>query len=281
MFNAKTAQRKSSAVRKNILPKKAVSNRWLLWLVITMVVVVAGFALKHTIESASFFPVEHVRIEGEFRFLDKEQVKEQINQISVGGFFDLDIAGIRNELMGLQWVEDAFVRREWPNAVVIRVVEKQPVAIWNSKGILTASSHLFYPEKMQLMNDLVKLEGPLGRHTFVLAEFNRLQALLYQADIQVARLSQNERRSWKMKVDGIDIHLGRKDIEKKIQSFAAVYQTLLKPKMEKVKQIDFRYTNGFAVQWRKDLAFKSKYEDANMMSKYLKNTNESFLMGAV
>ena len=281
MFDSKTKKRKSSAVRKNVLPKKTFPRRTVMWSVSTLLIVVLGFMAKQALESVEFFPVEHVRIEGEFIYLNEKAIKKQIGLVTVGGFFDLDIASIRNELMKLEWVDDAFVRREWPGAVVIRLVEKQPVAKWNQRGILTASSQLFYPQHVNSVDGFVELEGPMGRHAFVLTEFNKIQALLHQAGIKLSKLSQNERRSWKMDIEQVEVHLGRKDIYKKIESFAAVYPSLLKPKLKQLKQIDFRYTNGFAVKWREETGLNLNHEDAITMSKYQINMNKHFLMGAV
>jgi len=280
MFSKKT-KKKSSAVRKNVLPKKAIPKRFVVVAFFVVSVLVTGFVFKQAVESSRVFPVKQVRIEGEFIYLDESSVKKQIGDISVGGFFDLDIAGIRNELMKLQWVDDAFVRREWPDAVVIRVVEKQPAARWNGRGILTANSQLFYPEEFQPIEGLVELEGPVGRQGFVLTELNKIQSLLYQAGITVSSLSQNARRSWKMEIDQVEVQLGRKDIYKKIESFAAVYQSLLKPKLNQVKQIDFRYTNGFSVLWREKLTLNLNHVDTITMNKFQKNMNEHFLIGAV
>ncbi|MDH5393762.1 MAG: FtsQ-type POTRA domain-containing protein [Gammaproteobacteria bacterium] len=213
------------------------------------------------------FPVEQVRIEGEFEYLDKTLIEKNIAGSTIGGFFDLDIASLRDELMKMQWVEAAFVRREWPDTVVIKIKEKKAVAKWGSAAVLTADGRLFYPPEISQVQALVELSGPDNRHEFVLSEFNKIQNLLVLADIKVMSLSQNERRSWQMKVEGISINLGRKNIYKKIESFAGVYASLIKPQVNKIKQIDFRYTNGFAVVWDTDLAENMRINNANVLNK--------------
>ena len=266
-----------SAVRRNALPKRPVVKTNLFRFVLVAAFVGMGFVVSHWFMTLQVFPVKQVRIEGEFNHLDNNAIKQDIEKFSTGGFFDLDIVSLRSELLGMQWVEDAYVRREWPDTVIIRVVEKEPVAKWNSTGVLTSNGHLFYPEKMMGSKLLVSLNGPDNRHQFVLSEFNKIQSLLYQAGIKVDKLTQNERRSWKMETDGVVIKLGRKDIYKKIENLTGIYKTLLKPQVNKIKQIDFRYTNGFSVQWKNKTVGLINKENTGVASMYTKRESDIFM----
>lgn len=281
MFKRNRNKKMSSAVRKNVLPKKSVSKRYISRLSVLALVVAGFFGARHTMQSLELFPLKQVRIEGEFIHLDKEDLKQKISNYTQTGFFEVDIAKLRKALVKIEWVEDAFVRRAWPDAVVIRVVEKEPIAKWNQQGVLTSTNDLFYPQDQKNIKELVELSGPEGRHAFVLSEFNFIQSLLRQADIEISSLSQNIRRSWKMQVDGIEVNLGRKDIYKKVESFAVIYQSLLQPRINKIRQIDFRYTNGFAVRWKDEVSDISKIQDRQIINGYQKKMNEDFLMGAV
>jgi cell division protein FtsQ len=281
MFKKKKNKQRASAVRKNVLPKTAVPKKHLLRFAFVVLLVGGMYAGSQWYTSLQLFPVKHVRIEGEFKYLDKSKITERISSYSVGGFFDLDIVSLRNELISMQWVDDAFVRREWPESVIIRVVEKKPVAKWNDKGVLTANGGLFFPTDSFDKLQLVQLKGPENRHEFVLSEFNKIQSLLHQAQIEVSELTQNERRSWQMNIDGISVYLGRKDIYKKIESLAGVYAGLIKPKASKINLIDFRYTNGFAVSWKKTIAIKTNLKNMRVMDMNQVKTELSFLMGAI
>ncbi len=281
MFKKNKNRKRVSAVRKNVLPKNTVPKIYITRIILLMLLVGSGYTVSQWYKSLQLFPVKQVRIEGEFNYLDKNLIKERIAAHSVGGFFDLDIISLRNELMSMQWVDDAFVRREWPETVIIRVVEKKPVAKWNTKGVLTAGGGLFFPASSLESLQLVQLKGPQQRHVFVLSEFNKMQSLLHQAGIKINTLSQNERRSWQMGIEGMTVFLGRKNIYKKIESLAGVYATLIKPKVDEIKQIDFRYTNGFAVSWKKKVAIKTNFENIRVMGMNQVKTELGFLIGAI
>lgn len=280
MFKSNTNKKRISAVRNNILPKKTTSQKYVYRFLLVGFVVGVALLVNTWVSSLDLFPVKQVKIEGEFIYLDEETIKGKISKHSVGGFFDLDISELRNQLVSMDWIEDAFVRREWPDKIVIRVVEKKPVAKWNSSGVLTAAGHLFYPNEFVDKSNLVELNGPDGRHAFILSELNKIQSLYYPAGIHITKLSQNERRSWEMEIDGVEINLGRKNIYKKIENFSVIYTALFKQKISEIKQMDFRYTNGFSILWKQN-AVSELADNKFMMSKSQNYMNKQFLIGAM
>ncbi len=50
---------------------------------------------------------------------------------------DLDLHGLRAEIMKLGWVGDARISRRLPDTLVVNIVERQPVAIWQNEGKLS------------------------------------------------------------------------------------------------------------------------------------------------
>lgn len=48
---------------------------------------------------------------------------------------DIDPAAIRTRVEQLDWIESAKVARLWPATLQVQVVEKEPYAIWQSKGV--------------------------------------------------------------------------------------------------------------------------------------------------
>jgi len=281
MFKSNKKTKKVSAVRKRVSPKRTLPKVFINRVILLTLLIGSGYGAVNWYSSVQLFPVKQVRIEGEFNYLDKGMIKKQISEQSTGGFFDLDINSIHERLLTMQWVENAFVRRDWPETVVIRVVEKKPVAKWNDKGVLTAEGELFFPAKLPPNLELIKLKGPEQRHAYVLTELNKMQSMMHLENITISELSQNDRRSWKMAVNGITILLGRKEIYKKIENLVSVYTNLIKPKADKIDQIDFRYTNGFAVNWKKKVAKMNNFENTHTTSINQLKAGTGYLIGAM
>ena len=67
----------------------------------------------------------------------------------------------------------------------------------------------------------------------------------------MVRLQLNERRAWKFELEnGLSIVLGRKDFESRVERFVNVVINNLGEKSSQAREIDMRYTNGFAVRWK-------------------------------
>ncbi len=196
------------------------------------------------------FPVKSVQIEGEFKFLDKMRLQQQVAPVAEGGFFSIDLSDIRNRLIQMSWVEDVSVRRQWPDRILVRVIEKQPVVYWGRKGVISSKGKLFEPEN-KLSIELPQLTGPEGQHKMMLAELARMQAWLLETGLYIQQMQQDARRSWTLRMTtGLELRLGRMQLHERLHRFVSVYETHLKNEKREIKHIDMRYTNGFAVAWK-------------------------------
>ena len=213
------------------------------------ILAISATALIMYVDMQKVLPISSVKIEGEFKYLDKEQLRQQAMPIVNGGFFTVDLAAVRDVLISLPWVEDVSVRRQWPDHLLVRVMEKKPVVYWGEKSVLSAKGDLFVPEK-KLTENLPHLIGPLGLHKTMFQELARMQAWLLETGLQIQSMNLDERRSWTLKMkDGIELRLGREKMHQRLQRFASVYKNNFQSEIRKIKHIDMRYTNGFAVAW--------------------------------
>lgn len=196
------------------------------------------------------FPVKSVQIEGEFKFLDKARLKAQVLPAAAGGFFTADLLAIRQRLVGMAWVENVSVRRQWPDRLLVQVVEKQPVVYWGEKGVISSKGALFEPQN-RLSIELPHLSGPQGQHQVMLAELARMQAWLLETGFYIRQIEQNARRSWTLRMTtGLELRLGRMQLHERLHRFVSIYKTHFKNEKREIKHIDMRYTNGFAVAWK-------------------------------
>jgi cell division protein FtsQ len=109
----------------------------------------------------------------------------------------VDVAAIRERLIGFGWVKDARVSRRLPDTLVIDIVERKPAALWQNKGQLTlidAEGIVLDKVAISNMPDLPLLIGPgANAHS---RELGRLMAAVPTLQPQLASATWVGRRRW-------------------------------------------------------------------------------------
>ncbi len=113
-----------------------------------------SFGIYHALERSDFFQVTSLKIEGCSRtskklILDLSGIDIHANLLAV------NVNKVRARISNHEWIESVNVERQWPNRLVIEVIERVPVAILNlpeglyyvdSKGV--AFAKVVPPEDM-------------------------------------------------------------------------------------------------------------------------------------
>lgn len=75
------------------------------------------------------FTVDKIDVVGEGRIREGE-VRAALGVRSGDYLFDIDMRAAQKRVQSLSWIDDAVVRRLWPDSVVVYIIERQPVALW-------------------------------------------------------------------------------------------------------------------------------------------------------
>jgi cell division protein FtsQ len=79
------------------------------------------------------FVVQRIDVVGEGRIFEDE-VRAALG-INVNDYlFGADMRAAQLNVQKLSWVDDAMVRRLWPNRIVVHIIERRPVALWQENG---------------------------------------------------------------------------------------------------------------------------------------------------
>ncbi|WP_166268524.1 cell division protein FtsQ/DivIB [Marinobacter caseinilyticus] len=166
-------------------------------------------------------------------------------------FFATDLAEVKAALEQRPWVETAAIRRVWPDGLMIEIREKKPLAYWNDDQLISRSGVLFTPPNREVAGPLPRLSGPDDRLPDVIATARMMVDTLTAQGLGFAGLALEKRGAWTLRLaNGIDVVLGRDQVEQRFERFMTVYESQLAARADEVKRIDARYTNGVAVQWK-------------------------------
>jgi len=206
---------------------------------------------KHWVSDPYRFPLEVVEVKGDFRHLDKQKLQDAVATHVQGGFFTVDVAAIRAAAEDLPWVYKATVRRIWPATLRINIQEQQAIARWGEQGYLNSNGEPFFPDALVESLALPELAGPEGHELNVLESFRRVNETLAPLQIAVTRMELDSRRAWHLQVgDGVLLELGRADTRERLQRFISAWPKVFAGRIQDLKRVDLRYSNGFSVYWQ-------------------------------
>lgn len=224
---------------------------WELWLnraLIAFAVVAVVWAAHWGYSALRDIPVRNIVVSGDVRHLDAAQVQTLIQPQLSGGFLGADLTEIREQLLGLPWVYEASVRRQWPDVVLVEITGQTPIARWGNGAYLNHQGDVFLSDgNTGVLDNLPLLRGPSGMQQLMMADYLRVQDALTVLGLHVNELMMDERGELRAHVDkGFWLVLGRDDLSARLKRFAKVYKTHL-ALGEPISQIDLRYNNGLAV----------------------------------
>lgn len=195
-------------------------------------------------------PIRHVRVKGDFQHLSLAGLQQRASKVVSGGFFNVNVDTIRRVLLQDPWIGEVTVKRVWPDSINVYIREQKAVARWNDTALLNADGKVFRPDPSTLPDGIPQFRGPPGTDRTMLDFYHKLRALL-PGDMRVAALTLSKRRAWQVRFAGGPLlRLGRTDIMQRLRRFAAYVPTQLHDRLDLMRTVDMRYTNGFAVQWK-------------------------------
>jgi len=241
---SKGATRKVAAVAR---PQR-LSSIWLNRLLVLAGVGVVLAAAVQAYMALERIPVQRISVTGELEHTRSEVVQEMVQPALSGGFLNADLQLIRQELQELPWIYQVNVRRKWPNALEIHVLEQLPIARWGETGFLNHEGEVFHSDSAEQWQSLPLLLGPEGEAASLVAIYQRLMEFLAPLGLAVQQLSVDERAQVEaVLAGGVQLSLGGDEFLERMQRFVKIYRSELAPRMDEVQRVDLRYASGIAV----------------------------------
>jgi cell division protein FtsQ len=205
------------------------------------------------IADPQFFPINSLKIEASYQYLSREKIQEIIAPYLAQSFLVFSERKLKNDFKKNPWVENIEIQKVWPDHVIVQIKERFPVAVWNNM-LLSEKGDLFKIDKMDLFADLPRFYGPQHQQTDVLHIYEKLSKLLLAQGLVIEKLRLRDNQAWEMILNnGVLIRLGKRDMEERISRFCKVYPKLFAATFDRVSSIDLRYSNGIAVNWKRDI----------------------------
>lgn len=220
---------------------------WLLAIVLVtlpVVAVIQGWA------GAERWPLRRVLIVGNHERVDAATVRDTVLPYARRGFFAVRLDDAQVAVSKLPWIEQAEVRKQWPDVLVVRVVEHHPFAWWGEDRLLSERGRIFPSKGVAVPNGLPHFDGPESRSADLVEIYNESRAMFAAGGLDVHTLRLDPRGSWSMTLsNGAELLIGRDDAKLRLARFARLLPQLAQ-QGRRLDRADLRYTNGFALRWQ-------------------------------
>lgn len=192
-----------------------------------------------------------VAVAGPFEAVPAAAVERVLKPFVGRPLLAVDLIAAQKAVAALPWVARARVQRRWPDALQVRIWEREAFARWNQDALLDTQAEMFVPPAADQPAGLPALSGPPGRERLVMDAYTRLGEPLASSPLALAGLALDERGEWTATTrSGVELRLGLEPPQSKLPMLTGAVMQTLSERIADVRYVDLRYTNGFAVGWR-------------------------------
>jgi cell division protein FtsQ len=229
------------------LPRVSVNLRAIFASIAALILLAIGVAFGRQMLE---LPVEKLEIEGNFQRVSKLEIEAAADALG-RSLLSVDLDAIRRRVESLPWVDEARLRRIWPDTLKIAFREHRAAARWGEAGLLNIRGELFAEDVLQEYRELPKLDGPAGSHRRVADRYLRVRELLPGTRLMLDSIRMDDRGAFTIEfVSGLTVRIGRDNVDERIDRFFEIALGRLDAEVAEVAYVDMRYANGFAVGWR-------------------------------
>lgn len=240
------AKRKMPAAQKSSFQWRKSYN----WILLLLPIAFGGYSLSRMDE---LLPIRTIQLSGTFENLSQGEIESALQQYIGQGFFSLDIHQLQRVLHQKSWTDSVSVRRVWPDKLRVTITEKKPVARWDERHLLSDSASVYLADTAAFAH-LPLVHAASHQPEWALRQFYSLEARFDSVDERLVALRVDSRGALDVElINGLQIKLGRSDIDRKIDRLVNIYLQQILPRREQIQRLDLRYSNGFAVAWKQEV----------------------------
>lgn len=227
----------------------------LAWFVFVVAPLAVAIGVYQWIQEPENLTITSVEVSGDLNVLDQAQLEPVIEPFTNTNLYLLDAKGLEAAIESNTWVNSASMTKVWPDKLTIKIFEQKPVAYWGDDKMLADNGEIIdgvLEEKNELLPILF---SPREKGRNMATSYLKIKHWMKGFPYKIVEFKEDTRGSWKLKLEnGLTLKIGRNQQEKRLRRFMVGYEQSLVSVIDKVNAVDLRYTNGFAVQWKKGLS---------------------------
>ena len=200
----------------------------------------------------NLLPIKKIKLSGSFEHIAQQEIESVLKSYIGEDFFSLDIHALQQKLGEKPWAESVSIRRVWPDMLDITIIERKPVARWDDNHLVSDEAVVF-AANTENFGELPLIHARSENLSQLLSRYYSLESRFEGLGETLISLREDSRGALDIELsDGLLIRVGRAQLEHKIARLMTIYEQQIKPRRSEIRQLDLRYSNGFAVAWKKE-----------------------------
>lgn len=228
-------------------------TRWLVLLLLPLSLLLAIWAMMSWLSNENNLVIQRVQVDGDFNYADREKISAIIKPFIKTNLHLIDVQALEDELEFDPWVRSVAITKAWPDKLLIEVEEQVPVAFWGYDRLVNSYGDIFDASLPEKKGEIPVLFHPDNKGTAMIKKYKNVQAWLeaLPKHIGVSEFIEDGRGAWQLKLtNGLVVEVGNADHKKRLRRFVVGYTRVLVSEANRLRKVDLRYTNGFAVSWK-------------------------------
>ena len=211
------------------------------YFLLLLLIVILTFTYKSGIIS---FPIEEIEIISSDKKYNEKKLSKYIDSIYGNDLLLSNIDMIQKNIISDEWISDVEVIKSFPSKLSIRIIEHQPLAIYNNQimsksGILIRSSSNL--GNLPVVVD--KQKRPTVAYDILSSSLDGLKKInLVVKKIEIYH------SLIKIYTSSMVLISDKTNFKKNIQRLVSSFSDLKNTYGKKITSIDMRYSNGFAIK---------------------------------
>ncbi len=194
-------------------------------------------------------PIRRVVLQGTGPRLSASELRRQMAPVLArANFLTLDVDALRRILETSPWVGAVNIRRQWPDTLVIALQQRQAVARWGRRALVSRSGVLMQVGDNRGFDRLPLLQGPEDMRELVLRRYATYARQVRGLGHYILRFGMDRRHAVHFVLEnGVEVRLGRRDHAARMARLVHIFPRLVADGGRPIRYIDLRYDNGLAV----------------------------------
>ncbi len=214
----------------------------------SFILAAGALSLLKLLESR-YFSVQSIHLQGTMKHLDHVQVRKRLNYLIGKQLFAINLSQVQKQLGALPWVARVTLRRHWPRQLDVELTERQAVAYWNGQSLIDNQGHVFKPQVLPHLS-LVRLHAPDSHRAMIWSVYEQTSPYFHAMGLSLQTIDQFGINDWRFVFkSGLRVQMASLAYLTQVQQFKTLFPRIMQGHKKVPVDIDFRYKNGFAVQW--------------------------------